>query len=73
MRASFCFLLAGATACASAAPRPNTSPTQHEIPRNQARAWRYSTPTPILSEHLRSIPVAHDGNRNVNIFTAAGQ
>jgi imidazolonepropionase-like amidohydrolase len=74
MRASFCFLLAGATACASAAPQTRTSSTPARDSA-QAGAGLGGTSTPNADPFPSTyapFPSRTTVIRNVNILTAAG-
>ncbi len=74
MRASFCFLLAGATACASAAPQTRTSSTPApDTAQTGAGLGGTSTPNadPFPSTYA-PFPSRPTVIHNVNILTAAG-
>ena len=74
MRASFCLLLAGATACASAAPQANTSSTPaRDTAQTGAGLGGISTPNadPFPSTY-KPFPSRTTVIRNVTILTAAG-
>jgi len=72
MRASFCFLLAGATACAGATPRTSTTPARDTA---QAPVGLGATSTPNADPFPSTytpFPSRTTVIRNVNILTAAG-
>jgi imidazolonepropionase-like amidohydrolase len=72
MRVSFCLLLAGATACASASARTNTSSTPA---RDSAQTGLGGTSTPNADPFPSTyvpFPSRATVIRNVNILTAAG-
>jgi len=74
MRVSFCFLLAGVTACASAAPQTRTSSTPaRDTAQVAAGLGGTSTPNadPFPSTYA-PFPSRTTVIRNVNILTAAG-
>jgi len=74
MRVSYCLLLAGTTACASAAPQPRTSSTPaRDTAQTGAGLGGTSTPNadPFPSTYT-PFPSRPTVIRNVNILTAAG-
>ena len=74
MRASFCFLLAGATACASAAPQTKTSSTPaRDSAQTGTGPGGISTPNadPFPSTYV-PFPSRPTVIRNVTVLTAAG-
>jgi imidazolonepropionase-like amidohydrolase len=73
MRASFCLLLVGAVACASAAPQTRTSSTPDRDTTQGAGLGGTSTPNadPFPSTYA-PFPSRTTLIRNVNILTAAG-